>query len=946
MHIREIVLEGFKTYQNRTVVEDFDPQFNAITGENGSGKSNILDAIQFLLGSSNKEMLRFKAGVHELIYKEGHAGVTQASVTITFVLPPDPKDRPLEYESCSELVVSRQVTRDKQKFFINGVTSRLNKVKHLFQSMQLNIDNPHFLIKQGQITHISKMKPLEVLGMIEETAGTSFYNKTKAESEGLIRRKEEKLRAINDVLKSTIVPHLDRLREEKEVYMVWKNGQLALERMTRDVRLYEFCAKERKLQARRQELAAGAQRQEARSGDLQQAAYMLETLTGQLNRLQEERGQVREVKEGRASLRYEERRVAVKNLRVRVGKLETDLGQNQETVFQMDNDLKAVQIKAAFAKEQYEKAAAEEESIAALGHNAEAHEKQLRKAVRETEQELGTLRMKRDYLAQEVQKQTEIRQQFETDKKESRKPLVSTGPLEEEERRLHHLLDGIYAKNFRLKLSYKTPSSPSFSHKQVYGKVMMLLTVKDRSHMRAIEIGAGGKLGNIVVEDEQVSGLLLESRAFSYAVSILPESKMRPNSLSEDLVRQAKAIAEQHKGMAEVAANLITFPDKAARSMQTIFGRWLVCSNEAIARKIAFHQNPALRAKCVTLEGEIIDPSGTMTGGYRHPGEFLLGLCEDAKTALEQLERTELNTFRREEEDLQADCTKVGKYMADLEADLRGNRESLARQEEELTHLQREKEAERRAEDLKKEEKEAQDRLEKGRNEVTRLEEELAGLAKFGQEYGQLDEAAKEAIWEILKKKVNIHYEAGENKLEQQFEDLIEKRKILEGDKHTLYRNMQELDDKRKETLENCYTRVRHSLGLIFSDLLPGAKATLRRLDEDITKGCELEVELNGIKKVLGELSGGQRSLLALSYMLALLQYKPAPFYILDEIDSALDLSHTENIGHMIRNHFPQSQFLLISLKEGMYQNARVLYRVRFHEGESKVERLQNRRKK
>jgi structural maintenance of chromosome 2 len=59
-----------------------------------------------------------------------------------------------------------------------------------------------------------------------------------------------------------------------------------------------------------------------------------------------------------------------------------------------------------------------------------------------------------------------------------------------------------------------------------------------------------------------------------------------------------------------------------------------------------------------------------------------------------------------------------------------------------------------------------------------------------------------------------------------------------------------------------------------------------------------------------------------------------------------LDLSHTENIGHMIRNHFPQSQFLLISLKEGMYQNARVLYRVRFHEGESKVERTQARKRK
>ena len=69
MYVEEIVLEGFKTYMNRTVINGFDPQFNAITGLNGSGKSNILDAIQFLIGSTSKEMLRLKAGLTELIYK-------------------------------------------------------------------------------------------------------------------------------------------------------------------------------------------------------------------------------------------------------------------------------------------------------------------------------------------------------------------------------------------------------------------------------------------------------------------------------------------------------------------------------------------------------------------------------------------------------------------------------------------------------------------------------------------------------------------------------------------------------------------------------------------------------------------------------------------------------------------------------------------------------------
>lgn len=101
-------------------------------------------------------------------------------------------------------------------------------------------------------------------------------------------------------------------------------------------------------------------------------------------------------------------------------------------------------------------------------------------------------------------------------------------------------------------------------------------------------------------------------------------------------------------------------------------------------------------------------------------------------------------------------------------------------------------------------------------------------------------------------------------------------------------------------------------------------------------------------KDSLSELSGGQRSLVALSLILALLLFKPAPLYILDEVDSALDLSHTQNIGQMLKNHFKHSQFIVVSLKDGMFNNANVLFRTKFVDGMSTVSRTtqdQNRRK-
>src|SRR4051812_43659602 len=107
MYISEIIIDGFKSYASRTVLSGFDESFNAITGLNGSGKSNILDAICFVLGISNLSQVRV-TNLQELVYKQGQAGVTKASVTIVF----DNSDRtrsPPGYEEYSQITVARQV---------------------------------------------------------------------------------------------------------------------------------------------------------------------------------------------------------------------------------------------------------------------------------------------------------------------------------------------------------------------------------------------------------------------------------------------------------------------------------------------------------------------------------------------------------------------------------------------------------------------------------------------------------------------------------------------------------------------------------------------------------------------------------------------------------------------------------------------------------------------
>ena len=193
-----------------------------------------------------------------------------------------------------------------------------------------------------------------------------------------------------------------------------------------------------------------------------------------------------------------------------------------------------------------------------------------------------------------------------------------------------------------------------------------------------------------------------------------------------------------------------------------------------------------------------------------------------------------------------------------------------------------------------------------------------------------------------LGRHVNVRSMTMLTQAEAQYNDLMRKKRIVEEDKAKIENAILKLDEKKKETLQVAWEQVTKDFGSIFSTLLPGTKAKLQPPDgQTVLDGLEVKVAFGGVwKESLSELSGGQRSLVALSLILAMLLFKPAPIYILDEVDAALDLSHTQNIGVMLKQHFKQSQFIVVSLKDGMFNNANVLFRTKFVEGMSTVSRL------
>ena len=123
---------------------------------------------------------------------------------------------------------------------VNGHTAQQQVVQTLFQSVQLNINNPHFLIMQGKITKVLNMKPPEILSMIEEAAGTRMFEERKEKALKTIAKKEKKVAEITQLLAEEIVPKLDKLRAEKRAYLEFQKTQTEIERLSRVVVSYDY----------------------------------------------------------------------------------------------------------------------------------------------------------------------------------------------------------------------------------------------------------------------------------------------------------------------------------------------------------------------------------------------------------------------------------------------------------------------------------------------------------------------------------------------------------------------------------------------------------------------------------------------------------------------------------------------------------------------------------
>ncbi|XP_060695349.1 structural maintenance of chromosomes protein 2 [Hemiscyllium ocellatum] len=1171
MYVKSIIVDGFKSYAQRTEINGFDPLFNAITGLNGSGKSNILDSICFLLGISNLSQVR-ASNLQDLVYKNGQAGITKATVSITFDNS-DKKQSPLGFETHDEITVSRQVViGGRNKYLINGVNANNTRVQDLFCSIGLNVNNPHFLIMQGRITKVLNMKPPEILSLIEEAAGTRMYECKKLAAEKTIEKKEAKLKEIHTILEEEITPTLQKLKEERSSYLEFQKITREIEHLTRLYVAYQFvCAEETKLRSAEdlKSMQDSITKLQETNSDCEKKVKEINKEVAELEKIRDEQvgGVLQSLEQAVAhahrmdakvqstydskkdNLKAEEKKwkaliksmeedgnaVAAKEKELK--KISDELNALQETSQKDNKTLEAAQqhfnaVSAGLSSNDDGEAATLAGQMMACKNDtsrAETEAKQAQMKLKYAQQELKTKQSEMKKMDSSYKKNQD---DFEAVKKSREKLETEMRKLNYEDGKEEKLLDKrqglsrmvnklresyevLMAKFPSLNFEYKDPEK-NWDSNRVKGLVATLLSVKDVSTATALEVVAGGRLYNVVVDTEVTGKKLLEKGELKRRYTIIPLNKISAKCINESIVKTAKNLVGVDN--VHTALSLVGYEHELKKAMEYVFGSVLVCDCLDNAKKVTF--DPRIMTKTVTIGGDTFDPQGTLSGGARVQSASVLVKLQELKDVQNELKskQTELQQVDKELASLQniVEIYRELKQQRELKSQeeelllVKLQQSSYHKQQEELETLQKTideceatlkktKEIQKKAEEKykilenkmknaeferEKELKEAQKRLDdakkkadlsnkktKGKQqEVDALLLELEELKREQTAYKQQIEAVDEAIksykeqienmaeeiannkeavkkaqddlakqketiksqnkeiqikansiselvkqkneaqlkiqelehnihkhkkdtaeaaakvtkmlkeyeWitsekhlfgqpntvydfkannpkeagqrlqqlqekkDILGKNVNVRAMNMLSQAEERYNDLMKKKRIVQNDKSKILSTIEELDKKKNEALNIAWKQVDKDFGSIFSTLLPGANAMLVPPEgKTILDGIEFKVALGDAwKDNLTELSGGQRSLVALSLILAMLLFKPAPIYILDEVDAALDLSHTQNIGQMLRTHFQHSQFIVVSLKDGMFTNANVLFKTKFVDGVSTVTRF------
>lgn len=769
MYLKRIELTGFKSFADKTELE-FVPGITAVVGPNGSGKSNISDSIRWVLGEQSARSLR-GGNMLDVIFagSDSRKPVNYSEVSLT--LDNQEGRLPIDY---SEVTVTRRLHRSgESEYFINRQACRLRDITELFMDTGIGKE-AYSIIGQGRIEEILSTRAEDRRGIFEEASGIVKYKTRKKEAEKKLEQTDQNLVRISDLIHE-LEDQLEPLRDQSEKAVEYKRLRERLR--NNEVALYvhkietlhrewtKTCEELEALQNEQAELSATLSQHDAKLEQERAEARRLEQRLEQLQAELLEWSQEAEKAEGRLDV-LKERQSGIERERIAN---EQTLSSMRERALERERELANAKQSAEKTRERIaalEKERVEEENklFGIDGMPGGKNVDELKADLLETLNEMASVRNEMRYIDQQAEaldrqlaKMDEDKREWEEKKarleydrqhaeskadeaaaavEDARNQHVSLAEAMKEKR---HLLDDamLTVRKWEQKLDVLASRRDTMKELQqdydgffqgvrevlrnagkpgglrgVRGAVAELIQVGEKLET-AIEIALGNALQHIVMDDEASSReaiAYLKRRQLGRA-TFLPLDVIRGRRLNDS---DLNAIRREN-GFVGIAADLIAYEQTYKNIISSLLGHVIIADDLECANRIA--ARCGYRYRVVTLEGDVVNAGGSMTGGsLQKRGSNLLGR-------------------KRKIEQITAEIAQSETHLAQLTAKTEALKEELASLADQLENCRK------LGEQKRLEEQQQRMRADQLAGELERIDEQLASAEDAANEIRSEQEA-------------------------------------------------------------------------------------------------------------------------------------------------------------------------------------------------------------
>ena len=887
MYLKRLELQGFKSFADKTVLE-FMPGITAVIGPNGSGKSNISDSIRWILGEQSIKSLRGSKSL-DIIFSGTQNRKSLGFAEGSLVFDNSDGKLPIEY---TEVTITRKLYRSGETgYYINKVPCRLKDVLELFMDTGIGKDG-YSIIGQGKIDEILSNKSEDRRNIFEEAAGIVKYRVRKQESEKKLERTKLNLLRINDIL-SEIEANIEPLKQSSEkakkylnlreelknieiglfIYNIEKYKQ-SLEEIVKDEEIYKSqCNEEEgrleRVKALKEELKSqideitvkieemsniGFESQkeiEMLNSDISVAKTRIENNNENSKRYEKE---IEESKEKLNDLNeeLEQKKEKKDNLKENKEKFQKELEEKEEELRKITEKLSSKELEIEGYKTKVSENTDKKYELQGDIHtedinfeNYEKRERQIQNEITTNISELDSTRLQKEDISKEF---------YEIDSKRNKivKSLEEINSKKEEaDKKIKLYESNINAyqsekriKESRLKFLIETEKEKEGYIKSVKSLLKDCENIKElgkgmngvlaniievpEKYQIAIEMCLGASLQNIVTETEEDAKRLVEHLRKNNLgrASFLPITSVKGKKLDK--------IKGNKKGVIGIASDLIKYSKKYEQIVTNLLGRTVIVDNMDTAIKVSKQNNYTFRI--ITLEGDIINPSGAITGGsvtkktvnILGRGKEIEKLQKEIKALEEKIgkQEEEKKEFEKSIEDVLEEASSLEKELQEIDITYATEKQKLVSIEENISKIeQRVNKLKEEKEHLKQEKEKSLENKEKIKEEIQKLIEETEKLTNIIQEFSELNkddqkyiddlnfditnlkisvtsfdesESSIEEIEERIKKEVENTNRSIENK-ERQIEE-------IKQDNITLNESIKDIEEKIKEIKEEVKT--------------------------------------------------------------------------------------------------------------------------------------------